>query len=97
MERARSTEELARRIALARGEVPAGLLLKNARLVNVLSGEIHPADITVAGGRVIGLHGGPARATLDLGGRYVIPGGDFKPIYREDWVRWQLLDWREAG
>ncbi|HMN64826.1 MAG: hypothetical protein KF786_07465 [Burkholderiaceae bacterium] len=30
-------------------------------------------------------------------GRYVIPGGDFKPIYREDWVRWQLLDWREAG
>ena len=74
MERARSTEELARRIAVARGEVPAGLLLKNARLVNVLSGEIHPADITVAGGRVIGLHGGPARATLDLGGRYVIPG-----------------------
>ena len=30
-------------------------------------------------------------------GRYVIPGGDFKPIYREDWVRWQLLDWREPA
>ncbi|HMM51365.1 MAG TPA: hypothetical protein PKD87_07090 [Burkholderiaceae bacterium] len=29
-------------------------------------------------------------------GEYVIPGGDFKQIFREDWVRWQLLDWRPA-
>ena len=34
-------------IAVARGEEPADLLLKNARLVNVLSGEIHPADIAI--------------------------------------------------
>jgi adenine deaminase len=74
MERARTTDELARRIAVARGEVPADLVLRNARLVNVLSGEIHPADILVDRGLVLGLHGGAARAELDLGGRHVVPG-----------------------
>ncbi len=34
-------------IAVARGEEPADLLLRNAQLVNVLSGEIHPADIAI--------------------------------------------------
>ena len=29
-------------------------------------------------------------------GRYVIPGGKFRPIYREDWVRWELLDYRNV-
>ena len=74
MERARTSEEMARRIAVAKGEVPADLVLRNARLVNVLSGEIHPADILVDSGLVIGLHGGLARASLDLGGRHVVPG-----------------------
>mgnify|MGYP000747769063 CR=1 FL=1 len=41
------------RIAVARGEEPADLLLKDARLVNVLSGEIHPADIAIHDGRVV--------------------------------------------
>lgn len=29
-------------------------------------------------------------------GSYVIPGADFRPLYREDWVRWELLDYRAA-
>ncbi|HYU32939.1 MAG TPA: adenine deaminase [Thermoanaerobaculia bacterium] len=68
--------DLTRTLAIARGDEPADLLLSNARLVNVLSGEIHPADIAVAGGIVTGLGAGPrpAREEIDLGGLYVAPG-----------------------
>ncbi len=62
------------RIAVARGEEPADLLLKNARLVNVLSGEIHPADIAIHDGRVVGFGDYRARQVADLEGRTVCPG-----------------------
>ena len=39
----------ARLLAAARGESPADLLLTNARLVNVYSGEIVPTAIAVRG------------------------------------------------
>lgn len=62
-------------IAAARGDEPADLLLKNTQMVNVLSGEIHPADIAIYDGRVLGfgdyIH---ARQTVDLAGRYICPG-----------------------
>ena len=61
-------------IAVARGEQPADLLLKNARLVNVLSGEVHPADIAIHQGRVVGWGDYQARQVVDLGGRFVCPG-----------------------
>jgi adenine deaminase len=69
-------DDLNRTLAVARGDEPADLLLRNARLVNVLSGEIHPADIAVAGGIVTGLGGGPisAREEIDLEGLYVASG-----------------------
>lgn len=61
-------------IAVARGERPADLLLKNARLVNVLSGEIHPADVAVAGDRVVGWGDYQAQQVVDLEGRFLCPG-----------------------
>jgi adenine deaminase len=61
-------------IAVARGEEPADLVLRNARLVNVLSGEIHPADVAVYDGRVVGLGTYDARQVVDLAGRYLCPG-----------------------
>ncbi|UCE84955.1 MAG: adenine deaminase [Deltaproteobacteria bacterium] len=67
--------DLRRSLSVARGDEPADLLLRNAQLVNVLSGEIHTTDIAVAGSRIAGLGAGyRARAALDLGGRYVAPG-----------------------
>ena len=64
-----------RLIAVARGEEPADLLLKNGRLINVLSGEIHPARVAIADGRVAGW-GGDYRAhhVVDLAGRFICPG-----------------------
>src|ERR1700685_2471191 len=64
---------LQHKLAIARGEIPAELLFKNGRLVNVLSGEIHDADIAVDDGRVVGLGDYKARQTIDLRGAYVAP------------------------
>jgi len=61
-------------IAVARGEEPAGLCLKNAQVVNVLSAEIHPADVAIYQGRVVGFGQYEARQTIDLKGRYLCPG-----------------------
>lgn len=61
-------------IARARGEKPVDLLLRNTRLVNVFSGEIHPADIAVWNGTVVGFGPRDAVEEIDLEGRHVCPG-----------------------
>ena len=62
-------------LAVARGDEPADLLLTNARLVNVLSGEVYKTGIAIAGGRIAGLgEDRPARRTIDLDKRFVAPG-----------------------
>lgn len=67
--------DVSRLVTLARGLLPADLLLTNGRLVNVFSGEVYPSDIAVAEGVIVGLgEGYRARDTVDLGGRFVCPG-----------------------
>ncbi|HEU0003529.1 MAG TPA: adenine deaminase [Ktedonobacteraceae bacterium] len=70
-------EELRRRIRIARGEEPADLLLRNARLVNVCSGECYPADVALADGLVVGISeaGGGYRGhqERDLQGHWLAP------------------------
>src|SRR5678815_3784624 len=61
------------KLAVARGEMPADLLFRNARLVNVLSGEIHPAHVAVDDGRVIGVGDYEAREVIDLEGAFLAP------------------------
>jgi adenine deaminase len=62
-------------LAVARGDEPADLFLANARLVNVLSGEVHRTGIAIAGPFVAGLGKEyPARRTIDLEERFVAPG-----------------------
>src|SRR6266545_6654162 len=67
---------LAEFVAAARGSVPADLVLKNARIVNVLTGEIHDGTVGVKGDRILGF--GDYRAArrddeIDLGGAFVAP------------------------
>jgi adenine deaminase len=64
---------LQHKLAIARGEIPAELLFKNGRLVNVLSGEIHDANIAVDDGRIVGLGNYKARKTIDLRGAFIAP------------------------
>jgi adenine deaminase len=66
---------LTNRIAVARGDSPAQLVLHNAHLVNVWSGEIYLTDIVVDGSYIVAVTTGyEARQEIDLKGRYVCPG-----------------------
>lgn len=65
--------QLQHKLSVARGERPAELLFQNAQLVNVLSGEIHPANVAVEDGRVIGFGDYEAKLVLDLAGAYLAP------------------------
>ena len=62
-------------ISVAKGEMPADLLLKNARIVNTFIGEIEPADVAIYGDRIAGV-GDYVKAMeiIDLQGRFLAPG-----------------------
>jgi adenine deaminase len=67
--------DIVKLLAVARGEQPADLLLRNARLVNVFSAAIETTDIAITGDRIAGLGPGyRAAAEIDLHGAYVTPG-----------------------
>ena len=62
-------------ISVAKGELPADLILANARVVNVFTGEIEPGNVAICGDTIAGVgdyH--QAKEVLDLGGRYLAPG-----------------------
>jgi adenine deaminase len=62
-------------LAVARGDIPADLLLKNGRIINVFSGEIEQADIAIVGDRIAGIGSGyRGKQEIDLDGAYVAPG-----------------------
>ncbi len=77
-------DQLQKRIQVARGELPADLLLRNAQLVNVCSGECYFADVAIVDGIVVGVYTrGDASLKLksyhaheerDLQGRWLAPG-----------------------
>jgi adenine deaminase len=64
----------AQTLAWSLGKQKAPLVLKNAKLVNVLSGEIYTTDIAVAGESIIGLGEYAGEQEIDVEGRYVYPG-----------------------
>ena len=71
-------DRLQRRIQIARGTQLADLVLRNARLVNVCSGECYPADVAIADGLIVGIgaegDGYHASEERDLQGRWLAPG-----------------------
>lgn len=62
-------------ISVAKGDSPADLILKDARIVNTFTGEIERADVAIARGSIAGI-GAYSRGlhVLDLDGRYLCPG-----------------------
>jgi len=62
-------------ISVAKGEMPADLLLKNARIVNTFIGEIEQADVAIYGDRIAGVGDyDKAMEIIDLQGRFLAPG-----------------------
>jgi len=62
-------------LSVAKGELPADLILANAKVVNVFTGEIEIGNVAICGDRIAGV-GDYHRAeeVLDISGKYLAPG-----------------------
>ena len=87
--RTNETTERARLVAVAARRASADLILANARIVNVYTGEIEEGNVAICDGRIAGV--GPytdGRQTVDLGGRYLAPGLMDAHIHLESSLLW---------
>lgn len=67
-------EQWQRLLRVALAEEPAELVLRNARIINVASGEIETGDLAIVFGRIAGIGSYPAGyQEIDLAGDYVAP------------------------
>src|SRR6478735_7579895 len=66
--------DLARRLAVARGDEPADLVVRGGRLFSVFTREWLETDLAVVDGHVAGLGDYEGVDELDASGRYVVPG-----------------------
>ena len=67
--------DLRRRLAVARGDEPADLVLKGGRVASVFTGELLEADVAVSGQHVAGVGPGyEGRETFDARGLTILPG-----------------------
>jgi adenine deaminase len=67
-------EALRRRLAVARGDEPADLVVRNGRVLSVFTREWLECDVAIVDGVVAGLGAYEGRETLDASGRFVVPG-----------------------
>jgi adenine deaminase len=75
----RTLEEIRLLLDVAAGRRPADLYLEGANLLNVYSGEVYPANVAIAGGRIA--YVGPGRGmvgdatpVVPLAGKTLVPG-----------------------
>jgi adenine deaminase len=66
--------ELQRRVAVARGDEPADLVVRGGRVFSVFTREWLDTDVAVCDGVVAGLGDYDGAEILDASGRYVVPG-----------------------
>ncbi len=69
------TATLARRIAQGRGDEPADLVIRGARLLDLVTGELVESDIALCGDTIVGTHGRYAgKVEHDASGLIAVPG-----------------------
>ena len=65
---------LSRRLAVARGDEPADLVIRGGRVLSVFTREWLDTDVAIVDGCVAGLGAYEGRETLDAAGKWVVPG-----------------------
>lgn len=65
---------LAKRLAVARGDEPADLVIRGGRVLSVFTREWLETDVAIADGWIAGLGSYEGREELDASGRWVVPG-----------------------
>lgn len=66
--------ELKKLIDTAAGRIPADLVIKNCKIVNVFSGKIQEGDIAFSGNQIAGIGEYEGVKVIDAEGRYAAPG-----------------------
>jgi adenine deaminase len=70
-----SADRLVHMIKAGSGAEPADLVIRNARLLDLVSGAITETDIAIVGDRIVGTHGRyEGRDRIDARGRFAVPG-----------------------
>jgi adenine deaminase len=70
-----SMDELKQLLAVARGDMPADLVIRGGRVLNVFSGQIESVEIAIKGERIAGVgHHYQAKKFIDLNGSFIAPG-----------------------
>jgi len=67
-------QALEHKIRVAQAIEPADLILENARVVNVFSGDIHESNVAIADEIVVGIGEYRGHRMIDLEGAYLAPG-----------------------
>jgi len=68
-------DDLERRIAQARGDVPADLVLRGGRIFDLITGSMIDGDVAICGDRIVGIGATYEGTTiLDLTGLTLVPG-----------------------
>jgi adenine deaminase len=67
-------EALRRRLAVARGDEPADLVVRGGRVFSAFTREWLETDVAIADGYVAGLGEYEGDETVDVDGRYIVPG-----------------------
>jgi adenine deaminase len=67
-------DDLSRRLAVARGDEPADVVVRGGRVLSVFTREWLEVDIAVADGWIAGLGEYEGREIVDASGRFVVPG-----------------------
>jgi len=69
-----NTKDLRDLISIAKGDKPADLVLKNAKVINGFSGEVYGADVALYKGKIAGMGRYQGASEIDLQGCYLAPG-----------------------
>jgi len=69
-----ATVDLERRLAVARGDEPADVVVRSGRVLCVFTREWLEVDVAIVDGVVAGLGSYEGRETLDAAGRWLVPG-----------------------
>lgn len=67
-------EKLKKLIDVAAGRIPADVVIKNCRIVNVFTGEISDGTIAFCEGHIAGIGDYEGQKEFDAEGRYAVPG-----------------------
>lgn len=67
-------EKLKKLIDISAGRVPADVVIKNCKIVNVFSGKIVKGDIAVSDDQIAGIGSYEGKEEIDAKGKYAVPG-----------------------